>query len=47
MPSYFLRNIDDATWEQFKAKAEKEGHPLRWVFLQLVQAYIDGKLPKK
>jgi len=39
MPSYIIRNIDPATWEKVKAQAAKEGHPLRWVLLRLIDAY--------
>ena len=40
MASYIIRKIDDDVWAKFKARAVKEGHPLRWVVLQLVYRYI-------
>jgi hypothetical protein len=51
MPSYILRDIDPELWEQFKARAAKEGRPLRFVILELVKAYaergLDAMLKKK
>lgn len=46
MPSYILRNIDPDLWVDVKARAEKEGHPLRWVILRLLAHYASKGLPK-
>lgn len=43
MASYILRNIDPALWALVKAKAEKEGHPLRWLFLNFLRHYVEQK----
>jgi hypothetical protein len=40
MPSYILRDIDPDLWTKAKARAEKEGHSLRWVIFQLLAAYV-------
>jgi hypothetical protein len=40
MLNYLLRNIDPDLWEKVKARAEKEGHPLRWVILRLLGRYV-------
>lgn len=39
MPNYILRNIDPRLWERVKARADAEGHPLRWVLLRLLTKY--------
>jgi hypothetical protein len=44
MPSYILRNIDPTLWERVKARAAKEGHSLRWLFLSFLERYADGKI---
>jgi hypothetical protein len=44
MPSYILRNIPPDMWEQFKARAEREGIPMRALILLLIEAYADGKV---
>lgn len=44
MPSYILRNIDPSLWAAFKARAEQEGHPLKWVILQLLARYVKSGL---
>lgn len=46
MPSYILRKIDESLWARVKARAEQEGHPLRWVILQLLARYADKGLSK-
>jgi hypothetical protein len=40
MSSYLLRDIDPELWAKAKARAEKEGHSLRWVIFQLVAQYV-------
>lgn len=43
MSDYILRNIDPATWDKFKSRAQKDGHSLRWVIVELIKRYIrDG-----
>lgn len=44
MPSYILRQLDPQMWAEFKARAEREGHPLKWVILRLIRRYIDQGL---
>ena len=44
MPSYIMRNIDPELWSLFKARAEADGHPLKWVILHLVRGYIERGL---
>jgi len=44
MPSYILRNIDPELWDAAKARAEKEGHNLRWVIFQLLARYVEKGL---
>lgn len=39
MPTYLLRNIDPELWQAVKARAEQDGHALRWVILRLLQHY--------
>ena len=41
MPDYILRDVDDATWQRFKARAARDGHSLRWVLLRLVERYAN------
>lgn len=44
--SFILRKVDDALWTKFKARAEQEGRPLRWVVLHLVELYTAVGLAK-
>lgn len=46
MASYLAKHIDDDLWQQVKARAEKEGHPLRWIFTQLWTYYASHGLPR-
>ena len=46
MASFILRKVDDETWQQFRARAQSEGHSLRWVILELIAYYIRHGLPK-
>lgn len=39
MPSFIIRKIDQALWDQFKAKAAQEGHALRHVMMSLMGVY--------
>ena len=47
MPSYILRNLDDDFWAKFKKRAEKDGHPLRWVIVSLIEFYVRHGMPQK
>lgn len=47
MPSYMLRNIEESLWRKVKARAEKDGHPLRWIILTLLTAYANKGIPDK
>lgn len=47
MPSYILRDIDPQLWQRVKARAEREGHPLRWVILTLLTKYADTSKGKE
>jgi hypothetical protein len=40
MPSYMLRAIDPDLWARFRARAEREGRPLRALLLALIERYI-------
>ena len=40
MANYIFRKVDDILWQAFRARAQREGHSLRWVLLTLVQRYI-------
>lgn len=44
MPSYILRTIDPELWVRVKARADREGLPLRALILALLRAYADGHL---
>ena len=44
MKNYMLRDIDAALWQHAKARAQAEGHPLRWVLLQLLKLYVEKGL---
>lgn len=46
MASYLAKYIDDDLWQRVKARAEKEGHPLRWIFTQLWTYYAINGLPR-
>jgi hypothetical protein len=47
MASYILRTVDDELWQRFRARAQTEGHSLRWVILTLIEYYASHGLPKK
>lgn len=47
MASFILRKVDDTFWVQFRERAQREGHTLRWVILELLQYYVRNGLPKK
>jgi hypothetical protein len=38
--SFILRDCDPALWRRFKAKAKREGHTLRGLFLVWIRAYL-------
>jgi plasmid stability protein len=40
MANFILRKVDDTLWAAFRARAAKEGHPMRWVLMELIKAYI-------
>jgi hypothetical protein len=44
MVAYQIRAVDDKTWARLKSRAGKEGHSLRWLFLQWIIAYADGEI---
>jgi hypothetical protein len=44
MANYILRQFDDALWQRFKARAQGEGRGLRWVLLELIRMYADGRV---
>jgi hypothetical protein len=37
---YIIRDIEPALWQQVKERANGEGHPIRWVILQLLTNYV-------
>lgn len=48
MSSYILRNLEEhgQLWENFKIRAAKDGHGMKWVILQLIRYYVAKGLPK-
>lgn len=42
--TYLLRTIDDKLWARMKARAARDGLPLRKVLLALVEAYVSGQI---
>jgi hypothetical protein len=38
--AYLLERIDPELWEAVKAKAEREGHTVRWVLLMLLAEWV-------
>lgn len=42
LTSFILRDIDSKLWKAVKARAEKDGHSLRWVLLALLRTYVEG-----
>jgi hypothetical protein len=41
--TYLLRNIPDDLWVRVKRRAAKEGTPLRFILLKLLERYVrDG-----
>lgn len=44
MATYLLRTIDDKLWARMKARAARDGLPLRKVLLALVEAYVSGQI---
>lgn len=48
MKFYTVRNIPDNLWLRVKRRAASEGHTLRWIILNLLEAYASGKIdPRK
>lgn len=47
MPTYLLRNIDPELWAKVKARAQSQGHGLRWIMLALIGLYAHGALDDK
>ena len=43
MAAFIIRKIDPDLWAKVKARADKEGHPIRWVLLQFLNAYANHK----
>lgn len=39
MASFIIRKIDPELWERVKAQATKEGRPLRWLLIRLLEVY--------
>lgn len=44
MPNYILRDLPPDLWAEVKARADREGKPLRAVLLQLLADYAAGKV---
>lgn len=42
--TYLLRNIPDDLWVRVKQRAAKEGHPLRFIILKLLERYAQKGL---
>lgn len=47
MASFILRKVDDKFWAKFRERAQSEGHPMRWVLLELIAYYIRHGMPKR
>jgi hypothetical protein len=43
MPNYILRNLPPETWQRFRQRAEREGEPLRRLFLTFIEGYANGR----
>ncbi len=46
MPSYLLRDIDEALWKRLKVKAAREGVSLRALLESLMVAAVSRPKPK-
>lgn len=46
LPDYVIRDIPLDIWDEFRSRAEAEGHSYRWVILALLKWYGDHGLPK-
>jgi hypothetical protein len=44
MSSYLLRSIPPELWDEVRARATRDGIPMRQVLLFLLRAYADGQL---
>jgi hypothetical protein len=42
--TYLLRNIPDDLWIRVKRRATKDGHPLRFIILRLLERYASRGL---
>jgi len=42
--TYLLRNIPDDLWIRVKRRAAREGHPLRFIIIKLLEHYISSGL---
>jgi hypothetical protein len=45
--TYLLRQIPDDLWVLVKRRAAVEGHSLRFIVLQLLEAYVRSGLPPR
>ena len=41
---YIIRHTDTKLWQQFKARATKEGRSLRWLLEELIRRYVEHGL---
>lgn len=46
MTDFIIRKIDDGLWQRVKAQAAKEGRPLRWLLIRLLELYAKVGLDK-
>ncbi len=46
MPSYLMRDIDDALWKRLKVKAAREGVSMRALLESLLLAAVSRPKPK-
>ena len=42
--NYLLRKIPDDLWIRVKRRAAKEGRPLRWILVKLLERYASDGL---
>lgn len=44
MPQYILRNLPPEIWSAARARAEREGWPMRPLLLRLLEDYAAGRV---
>lgn len=44
MPNYMLRNVPAAIWDPARARADRDGWPLKALILRLMEDYAAGRI---